>query len=86
MVGNKEYPNIAEDFAKAFATLKSLPCDVFLAAHGFMFKLPDKLKRLQQETGTNPFIDPQGYRDYIAGYEKAFHDQLQYEKTQRGAP
>ncbi len=32
IVGNKDYPEIAADFAKTFQTLKSLPCDVFLGA------------------------------------------------------
>ena len=48
LIGNTKYPNIAEDYASGFQTLKSLPCDVFLASHGFMFNLEEKLERLQQ--------------------------------------
>jgi metallo-beta-lactamase class B len=38
LVGNKNYPGIADDYVKTFAALKSLPCDVFLGAHGAYFK------------------------------------------------
>lgn len=34
LVGNKDYPEIADDFAKTFKVLKELPCEVFLGAHG----------------------------------------------------
>src|SRR3954453_15875615 len=34
LVDNEDYPEIAEDFARTFAVLKALPCDVFLGAHG----------------------------------------------------
>ena len=81
LVGNKKYPNIAEDFANGFKTLKSLPCEVFLASHAYMFHLEEKLKRLEQGASPNPFIDPQGYREYVADYKTAFEDQLQSEKA-----
>ena len=81
LIGNTKYPNIAEDYASGFQTLKSLPCDVFLASHGFMFNLEEKLERLQQGAEQNPFIDPQGYQDYIADYEQAFLDALQEEQA-----
>ena len=73
---NKKYPNIAEDFQKGFNTLKSLPCDIFLASHGNQFGMTERIKRMEQNPGVNPFIDPEGYRNYIATYEKAFHDEL----------
>ena len=76
LVNNKKYPNIAEDFQKGFDTLRSLPCDIFLASHGNQFGLTERIKRMEQNPGVNPFIDPDGYRNYIATYEKAFHDEL----------
>ena len=39
LVGNKEYPQIAEDYVKTFKVLKDLPCDLFLGAHGAYFGL-----------------------------------------------
>ena len=84
LIGNTKYPSIAEDFAGGFETLKSLPADVFLASHGFMFNMEEKLQRLQQGTLANPFIDPQGFQEYIADYEQEFLYRLQEE--QKAAP
>jgi metallo-beta-lactamase class B len=63
--GHREsYPGIKQDFAHAFATLRSLPCDIFLGAHGSYFDLLPKLKRMPAE-GKAVFIDPQGYSELI---------------------
>ena len=37
--------------------------------------MDDKLTRLR-EGGSNPFIDPQGYKAYVAEREQAFRDEL----------
>lgn len=58
------YPGIKEDFYKAFATLRALPCDIFLGSHGIYFDLLPKLKRMQTE-GETAFIDPTGYIDSV---------------------
>lgn len=84
LVGNTKYPTIADDFAKSFQTLKNLACDVFLVSHGNMFNMAEKIKRREQGAGTNPFLDPKGYRLFIAKYEQAFFDQL--EKERAGGP
>jgi metallo-beta-lactamase class B len=80
MLDNPKYPNMAADFASGFETLKKLPCDVFLASHAFMFNLEEKLKRLEAGAGPNPFIDPEGYRTYVADYEYEFRYRLQQER------
>src|SRR5262249_36784498 len=46
LVDNKSYPEIADDFAKTFQILRSLPCDVFLGAHGGYYGMLEKHKRL----------------------------------------
>ncbi len=83
LVRNSKYPNMVEDFARSFAKLKSMPCDIFLAAHGYWFNLWEKVKRLTQGARMNPFIDPQGYRNYIEERERAY---LQRLKLERGEP
>src|SRR3954449_2558065 len=65
VVDNKDYPEIAADFAKTFRILKALPCDVFLGAHGSHFDMIEKYERAQAGPGKNPFIDPAGYRAYV---------------------
>jgi metallo-beta-lactamase class B len=68
------YPGIKEDFDKSFATLRALPCDIFLGAHGIYFDLLAKVKRMRTEEEA-VFIDPKGYLDIVsraqADFEKA---------------
>jgi metallo-beta-lactamase class B len=75
LVGNKEYPQIAADYEKTFRVLASLPCDVFLGAHGVYYGMDEKLKRLHAG-GPNPFIDSPGYQAYVKEREQAFHTEL----------
>ena len=75
LVDNKDYPQIAEDFAKTFQVLKKLPCDIFLGAHGDYYGMLAKHERLKGATA-NPFIDPDGYRAYVTLKEKAFEMKL----------
>ncbi len=75
LVNNRLYPNIAADYEHTFAVLKSLPCDVFLGAHGDYYKMSEKYSRLKAG-GANPFIDPEGYRQYVANREAAFRTEL----------
>jgi metallo-beta-lactamase class B len=75
LVGDKRnYPQIAGDYVKTFALLKILPVDLFLGAHGAYFNLKDKLPKMTG--GANPFIDPEGYKAYVAEREQAFEREL----------
>ena len=76
LVNNPGYSDIVADYEHSFAALKALPCDVFLGAHGQYFGLQAKLESLRVHPGSNPFIDPQGYRRYLDDSEKAFQDLL----------
>jgi alpha-glucosidase len=85
LVNNTAYPEIAEDFASTFQTLKELPCDVFLGAHGGYYGMVEKHQRLKNGAKENPFIDPDGYRHYVADRERAYQLALQdQQKTARG--
>jgi metallo-beta-lactamase class B len=75
LVHDPKYPQMAADYAAGFRTLKSLPCDLFLGAHGLYFDLLAKYPKLKNAT-TNPFVDPTGYRDYVAEREQAFEKEL----------
>jgi metallo-beta-lactamase class B len=77
LIGNRDYPEIADDFAKTFRLLKSLPCDIFLGAHGSYYGMTEKFARLQKDPKTNPFMDPEGYRAYVEDREKAFREAKQ---------
>jgi metallo-beta-lactamase class B len=75
LLHNSAYPNIAEDYKHMFNTLKSLPCDIFLGAHGMYFGLEEKYA-LMKKGQINPFIDPKGYKKFIALKEQDFYSAL----------
>lgn len=75
LVNNARYPQIASDYEKMFRVLKALPCDVFLGAHGNYYGMEGKYARLQ-EGGANPFVDPTGYKTYVAEREQTFRLEL----------
>jgi len=76
LVNNTSYPQIAADYERMFRVLKSLPCDIFLGAHGSYFDLETKYARLKESTPPIPFIDPEGYKNYVAEREQAFKREL----------
>jgi metallo-beta-lactamase class B len=75
LVNNALYPQIAQDFETTFRVLKSLPCDIFLGAHGEYYGMIEKYPRLQNG-GANPFVDPEGYQKYVTEREQAFRAEL----------
>jgi metallo-beta-lactamase class B len=81
MVNNPTWPTIADAYAKSFQKLKSLPCDVFLGPHAPFFDMEAKVARMKADPKTNPFIDPEGYRSFIADFEKNYNEQLQKERS-----
>ena len=76
LVNNQLYPEIADDYARGFRVLKSLHCDVFLGAHGSYYGMEAKYAKLK-DGGTNPYIDSEGYKNYVADREQAFLSELQ---------
>ena len=75
LVGNAAYPQIAADYKHEFAVLHALPCDVFLGAHGAYFDLKEKYARWKSGD-KDAFIDPSGYKAYVADREQAFEAEL----------
>jgi metallo-beta-lactamase class B len=80
LVNNALYPQIAADYERMFRILKSLPCDVFLGAHGNYYGLEAKFARMK-EGAANPFVDPEGYKSYVAEREQAFRAELAKQKA-----
>jgi len=69
------YPGILQDFQHTFAVLRGLPCDVFLGAHGGYFNMLTKLEHYPKD-GPRVFIDPAGYRDFVAHAQETFEQAL----------
>ena len=82
LVNDARYPKQAADFAQTFRTLRTLPCDIFLGAHGQYFNLKEKYPRLGT-TNANPFLDSAGYRAYVEEREQAFRTELSRQQAER---
>jgi metallo-beta-lactamase class B len=76
LVSDRAYPQIAADYAHGFEVLKALPCDLFLGAHGGYFGLTEKYARWARGD-KNAFVDPAGYKAYVAEREETFEAELQ---------
>lgn len=87
LVDNRAYPEISSDYARGFKTLKSLPCDIFLGAHGNYYGMESKYAKLKAETAesdsSNPFVDPDGYRAFIEDREKAYLNVLKEQQREK---
>ena len=75
LVRNQDYPQIAQDYERMWRVLKSLPCDIFLGAHGEYFGLDGKYAQLSKSE-KNPFVDPDGYKKFVAQKEQEFRTEL----------
>jgi metallo-beta-lactamase class B len=82
LVGNKRYPQTANDYVRTFKILQSLPVDVFLGAHGDYYGMEAKYARMNTG-GPNPFIDPAGYHAYLSERQSAF--EVEWEKQRVAA-
>lgn len=77
LVEPETYPGIRSDFERSFNVLRSLPADIFLASHSSWFDL--NRKRREQATAgdpAEPFIDRDGYLDFIDRAEARFREAL----------
>jgi metallo-beta-lactamase class B len=87
LIDDPKYPHMAADFTQQFRTLKSLPCDIFLGAHGLYFDMLAKFAR-KQAGDPNAFVDPAGYQAFLADRQQAFEAELasQQKVHQAGHP
>jgi metallo-beta-lactamase class B len=85
LVDNSDYPEIADDFAKTFQVLKALPCDIFLGAHGNYYGMLAKYEKAKRNPEKNPFIDPEGYQDYVNQKAKAFQKTLEEQQAKKSS-
>jgi metallo-beta-lactamase class B len=76
LVGNEKYPEIVADYRRSFAWFRKQPVDIFLGSHAGFFNLEAKRKELRDNIKRNPFVDPDGYRQYIENNAKAFEERL----------
>jgi metallo-beta-lactamase class B len=82
LIGNKKYPQIADDYAKTFREQKMLECDIFLSSHASQYQLHDKWKP-GQAYSPDTFVDPEGYKAAVGRAETAYLEWLAKEKGTR---
>jgi metallo-beta-lactamase class B len=82
LVDNAKYPQIASDYERMFRVLESLPADIFLGAHGAYFGMEAKYARLK-DGAPSPFIDPEGYKKFVADKEQEFRTKLAKQRQQK---
>jgi metallo-beta-lactamase class B len=80
LVDNAEYPTIASDYEQTFKVLKSLPCDIFLGAHGMYYDL-EKKYALMKEGKPDVFVDREGYKKFVDLKEHDFYVELAKQKN-----
>lgn len=76
------YPGITEDYRRTLHTLEMLSPDIWGGHHTEYFDLVGKRERSRSE-GVNAWVDPEGYRAFIAGKRRAFEDELDAELAMR---
>lgn len=69
------YPGITDDYRNTLHTLEMIKPDIWLAQHNEAYDFDGKRKRAERE-GVRAWIDPDGYRRFIAGKKRAFEDEV----------
>jgi metallo-beta-lactamase class B len=72
LVGNAAYPDIVADYRHSFALLKTLPCELYLDAHGRSYNMLKKRAEMLKTGSETAFVDPAGCRRHLDAAEAAF--------------
>lgn len=64
------FSSIAEAFRQSIARVGELPCDVLLAPHPSFVNVHEKAKKLKDNPGQNPFVQPNACRAFAATARK----------------
>ena len=86
LTNNAVYHAVVTDIRRSMARARSLPVDVFLAAHGFWFDLTGKASRLAKarKTGAaNPFVDPGELGRHLDELERDLDEALAAQEHER---
>jgi len=78
---NTSYPEVLSDFAKSFAVVSGLPCDILLTPHPEVSDTLDKWQKREQGAMPNPFIDPDACRIFISKARQDLAARIEREKS-----
>jgi metallo-beta-lactamase class B len=85
LVNNPDYPQIAQDFQRSFAFLRSQHPDIPLGSHPGMYNMNEKFAKIARG-GPGPFVDPQGFVAELDIVEGVFKSVLAQQQSAAGAP
>jgi metallo-beta-lactamase class B len=72
------YPGIEVDYRNTHHMHELLKPDIWLGHHTEYFDLAGK-RKLAETEGPNAWVDPEGYRRFVAGKKRAFEDEVDEE-------
>jgi metallo-beta-lactamase class B len=78
LIGNKDHPTIVQAFTNQYRTLRQIHGDILLGV-GTYDQMAQNAEQRDKNPGTDPFIDPKRYDDFVAKTEDAFLTQLRRE-------
>ena len=81
----ESYPGINQDYRNTLHFLESLRPDIWGGHHTEYFDLEGK-RKLAATEGVNAWVDPEGYRRFIASKRRAFEDEVDAEMGVEKAP
>jgi metallo-beta-lactamase class B len=85
LLRDPSYPGILQDYRRAVTVLESLQPDIFLAPHASQCGLEAKRARAASE-GPAAFLDPDGYRAFVAAGRAAIEQQVADEEARAAKP
>lgn len=77
----EEYPGIVKDQIDGWERLLSLRPDVWFGGHPWQHNNVDKYEAMLAEPGSNPFVDPKGYRCLVAARAFDFVEELKKQEA-----
>lgn len=84
--GDAKRPSVEAAFRRSIATVAELPCDILLTVHPGFVDMEGKLRRRQQEPGSEPFVDPKACRAYADGARQRLDQRVAEERKPPAAP
>ncbi len=60
---------------------QKLPVDVFLASHAWFYDPAGKYAKLQKRRNPNPYVDPAGFKAWVANMEKNWNSLMASQKA-----
>jgi metallo-beta-lactamase class B len=78
LVASPSYPGIADDYRATHHRWELLKPDIWFTPHHEQYDLEGKRKQAETQ-GAGAWVDPEGYRRFVAGRKREFEDEIDVE-------